>query len=60
MNDDIKKYLAENGRKGGIRKVKKGFAMLSREQIAEACRRSAEARRNAKWGHNDREKNASS
>ena len=45
MKNDVKKYLTEIGRKGGQRKVKKGFAMLSREQIAEACRRSAETRR---------------
>ena len=49
MKNDIKKYLSEIGARGGSRKVKKGFAMLSREQIAEACRRSAETRRaNAK------------
>ena len=45
MKNDVKKYLSGIGRKGGLRKVKKGFAMLSREQIAEACRRSAEKRR---------------
>ena len=45
MNNDVKKYLTEIGRKGGQRKVKKGFATFSREQIAEACRRSAETRR---------------
>ena len=45
MKNDVKKYLSEIGARGGSRKVKKGFAMLSREQIAEACRRSAETRR---------------
>ena len=46
MNSDIKKYLSDIGRKGGYAgRGKKGFATFSREQIAEACRRSAETRR---------------
>ena len=47
MNNDVKKYLSGIGRKGGLAgdHKRKGFATFSREQIAEACRRSAEKRR---------------
>ncbi len=45
ITEETRRYLAEIGRKGGKKKVKKGFAAISKErlrEIIEARRKKAE------------------
>jgi hypothetical protein len=47
--DGVREYLASIGRKGGLAKVKKGTAILTKEERKARARKAAAAR----WGKKD-------